>query len=166
MKLIVRIIALILMIGMTINSFGNDLTPEKRKAIVDRISIMLNDHYVFPDAAKEMGEDLKRKLKDGDYDEITKLAEFCRQLTRDLYAVSKDKHLSVLPLEKDNTPDQEVDPELIRQRELLVHQKSNFGFSKVERLDGNIGYIKLTGFYNAREGGADSHRGFKFSRLL
>lgn len=44
----------------------------------------LNEHYVFPDMAKEMGDYLERKLTRKDYEDMESPEAFCEQITNDL----------------------------------------------------------------------------------
>ncbi|HYH98391.1 S41 family peptidase [Hyalangium sp.] len=126
-----------------------------RAKIVDRVSAALNEAYVFPDVAKKMEASIRQKLKAGAYDKITHSAELAEVLTRDLREVSKDKHLGIryapsMPPGMDpNGPGTPAAREQIR-RELAA---MNFGFEKVERLTGNVGYLDLRGFIGAELAG-------------
>ena len=50
---------------------GEDIDKETKAAIVDSVSKALNDVYVFPDVAKKMEKELRRKLKSKTYKEIS-----------------------------------------------------------------------------------------------
>jgi retinol-binding protein 3 len=134
---------------------GEPVNAAMRAKIVDRVSAALNEHYVFPDVAKKMEASIRQKLKAGAYDKIANSAELAEVLTRDLREVSKDKHLGVRyapsqPPEMDpNGPRDAATREKIR-RELA---SINFGFEKLGRLSGNVGYLDLRGFIGAEFGG-------------
>ncbi len=117
---------------------------------VKKISSLLSDNYVFPDIAKKMNEMLQNRLNAGAYDTINDPVMFAEILTADLQSVSNDKHLRVrfspedakrlLEREKNGTdPDDEK-----HWNEML--KKENYGFKKVERLPGNIGYVDFRNF--------------------
>jgi hypothetical protein len=134
---------------------GEPVDAAARAKIVDRVSAALNEHYVFPDVAKKMEASIRQKLKAGAYDKIANSAELADVLTRDLQEVSKDKHLSVR-----YAPSQppELDPNEAKNpaaREQMRRELSavNFGFEKLERLPGNVGYLDLRGFIGAEFGG-------------
>jgi C-terminal processing protease CtpA/Prc len=124
------------------------IDAKTRTEVVDSILSNLNDSYVFPEVAKKMEEDIRNRIKNKEYDSVTSAKAFAVKLTEDLQSVSKDKHLrvrysfEVLPIrQKRNEPTAE---EITNFQNYL--KRINFGFEKVERLQGNIGYIDLRGF--------------------
>jgi hypothetical protein len=134
---------------------GEPVDAAARAKMVERVSAALNEHYVFPDVAKKMEAALRQKLKAGAYDKVGNSAELADALTRDLQEVSKDKHLNVLfaptqpPGTDPNAPrDEAAEAEQRRQRASI-----NFGFEKVARLEGNVGYLDLRGFVGAELAG-------------
>jgi C-terminal processing protease CtpA/Prc len=121
---------------------------QTRDAVITTLIKDLNDSYVFPEIAGKMQADLERRKKGGEYDAITSSTAFADKLTADLQSVSKDKHLRVrfsprpIPVRTQRSePTQEE-----RDRYQEQSRRMNFGFQRVERLDGNIGYIDLRGF--------------------
>src|SRR5580765_3664932 len=66
-----------------------------RKQVVDSILKRLNDSYVFPEVAKAMDTAIRDRVAKGEYDQISSSRAFSETLTKDLQAVSKDKHLRV-----------------------------------------------------------------------
>jgi hypothetical protein len=134
---------------------GEPVNAAMRAKIVDRVSAALNEHYVFPDVAKKMEASIRQKLKAGAYDKLGDSAELADALTRDLREVSKDKHLGIRyeppppPGRDPNGPPDPAEREKFR-REMA---SMNFGFEKVERLPGNVGYLDLRGFIGAELGG-------------
>jgi retinol-binding protein 3 len=119
-----------------------------RTEVIDNILKNLNESYVFPEVAKQMETDVRKRLTNKEYDSVTSAKEFANKLTDDLQSVSKDKHLRVrysykpIPVrEKRGEPTAEE----VKQREGYL-KRVNYGFEKVERMSGNIGYIDLRGF--------------------
>ena len=127
--------------------------PTRQKAI-DAIIGRLTEYYVYPDVAAKMIEAVRDHQKHGDYDSIVNGNEFADSLTRDLRAVSQDRHLFVgydpyvLPPGPgpSNGPRQPSPADEARFRAMLEHD--NCTFSKVEILSHNIGYIKFGAFPN------------------
>lgn len=128
-----------------------------RREIVDGVLARLRSSYVFPEKAEEMEAALRARQRRGEYDGISGGRALAALLTEHLQAVSRDKHLRVqfsprpLPVER---PDAEPTPE-IRQRMATKMRHINFGFEKVERLEGNVGYLELRGFAPAEAEGAE-----------
>ena len=131
-------------------SVPEELTDQTRRAIIDSISLAIRDYYVIPAVADDMCESMMNKLNSGQYDSITKLADFTNQLTNDLREVSKDVHLKVQPIQVNNDESEVADSVEIQQQRSAEWRKANFGFRQIERLDGNIGYIDLSGFYDVQ----------------
>jgi len=131
-----------------------ELTRETRRAIIDSLGAALAGHYVFPDAGLQMQRKLATALREGAYDAYTALPALAERLTRDLLAVSHDKHIGVFALPP--TPAGEVppDPAAVRARRLEAAERNNYGFHRVERLAGNVGYLDLRSFEEAGFGDA------------
>jgi hypothetical protein len=128
-----------------------------RTQVIDAVLKELNDRYVFPEVAKQMETNIRQRIGSKEYDSITSAEGFAKKLTEDLQSVSKDKHLrvryseQVIPVRKQGG---EPNPEERAQFENYM-KRINFAFEKVERLPGNIGYIKLNNFF-APELGAET----------
>lgn len=125
------------------------LNSKSRALIVNNISQLLMDNYVFPETALEMSNTIKNKLKNGAYNKITDPVAFSDALTIDLYSVYRDGHMLVQFVPEVVTPapdmlltnsDEENDAEFKRIKQ------ANFGLRKVEILNGNIGYININRF--------------------
>lgn len=125
-----------------------------RSQTIDNLLKDLNDSYVFPDVAKKMETDIRNRQKNSEYDSITSAQAFAKKLTEDLQSVSKDKHLNVrfsknvIPIRKERA---EPTAEEIA-NEQNYFKRINYGFEKIERLQGNIGYIDLRNFWDPKAG--------------
>src|SRR5262245_49529844 len=122
-----------------------------KSAVIDGVLKALHEEYVFPDLAKQMEKAIRDRLAAKEYDGLTTAHKFGDALQEHLRAVCKDKHLSVVcskdpipPPPKDSKKDEPGPEELARMRRM--GQVRNFGFEKVERLGGNVGYLDLRGF--------------------
>jgi len=121
-----------------------------KEQTVKKISKLLNDNYVFPDMAKKMGDLIKQNLAAGNYNNVDDPMKFAETLTADLQSVSNDKHIRVRfsPEDAKRLIEQEKngrDPgDEKHWNEML--KKENYGFKKVERLPGNIGYVDFRNF--------------------
>ncbi|HMU46447.1 MAG TPA: S41 family peptidase [Chitinophagaceae bacterium] len=131
------------------------LTPAEKKEVIDSFSSLLKNNYIFPEVAEKMNQLIAGKLSKGDYNNITDPVQFAQQLTTDLQSVSKDKHLRAgynpqvvkeLRSQSGNNNDE------VPVRFLEQMRASNYGFSEVKLLPGNIGYLDLRGFVDAKYG--------------
>jgi len=136
-----------------------DLTIDAatRTQVIDGILKRLSDSYVFPEVAKKMELSIRERVERKEYDQITSAKQFAMTLTKDLQAVSNDKHLRV-------RYSHDAIPERGQRREPTAEEREqrrrdltwmNHGFGKVERLRGNIGYLEFFNFMD-EELGADT----------
>jgi hypothetical protein len=99
-----------------------------------------------------MEEKYRQNLKEGKYKTISEKNVFLEALTLDGQKISKDLHFKVLPASVDIISDKSSKDDL---KKLLPRVKSNnYYFQKVERLLGNIGYLKIDQFVNPKYGRA------------
>ena len=127
-----------------------DLTIDAatRTKVIDGVLKRLNDSYVFPDIAKKMETSIRERVDKKEYDQLTSAKEFAKKLTEDLQAVSKDKHLRVRYSHRaipERGPRREPTAEEREERKRELNWM-NHGFTKVERLRGNLGYLEFLNF--------------------
>ncbi len=131
------------------------LTSSEQDQIVQKICTLLESNYVIPDMGKRISAQLKASYDRGDYSGLLSAREFAARLDADLIEWSKDKHLGVV-----------YDPDWVRQlkeqkdedayltQEMVAEERSrNFGFKRVEILDGNVGYVDLRIFFHPKYAG-------------
>ena len=151
-RALIAVAALVLAAGAALAQMPEqpDLTIDAatRSKVIDGILKRLNDSYVFPEVAKKMETSIRERVSNKEYDQITSAKAFASKLTEDLQAISKDKHLRVryshnaIP---ERGPRREPTAEE-REQEKRELSWMNHGFSKVERLPGNIGYLEFLNF--------------------
>lgn len=131
------------------------INPADHRAIVKNLSDKLMAHYVFPDKAEQICMRLQKHLEDGEYADIVEGEFLALALTLHMHEVNHDEHLWVKwhaePLPDDEGPlrhNQEWQEE-----RRLEARLDNFGFHKVERLPGNVGYIDIRYFHRPAWGG-------------
>lgn len=139
------------------------------RQVVTKALALLRENYVFPDQAERIATEIEAQLAAGEYDNLDELT-LTERLTGHLQAASGDKHLRVrlgggppapgngrgvraagperdsagpargdAPRDSDGPGDDEARRLAMRQRGKL----DNFGIHRVDRLDGNIGYLDL-----------------------
>jgi retinol-binding protein 3 len=135
------------------------LSAADKAAAVDLLAQRLSGKYVFADAGNKMAAAIRDHLRKGDYENAATEAAFADLLTAHIQASHPDKHLSIrhVPNAQPDRPRPSLNqamPAEVRQRMTEVGQYLNFSFEKVERLPGNIMYLKFDGFFAADIGKA------------
>lgn len=119
-----------------------------RKQVIAGVNADLAEYYVDSAVAKQMQDALEAHARAGEYDSITDGDAFAERLTKDLRAVSHDRHLGVtfnpfkMPARREPSPE-----DIAQMQQQMKH--NNCAFRRVEVLPGNIGYVKFDGFADA-----------------
>ncbi|HEX8559076.1 MAG TPA: S41 family peptidase [Pyrinomonadaceae bacterium] len=134
------------------------LDAAARREVIESLVKSLNEAYVFPDAAARMEQALRARLARGEYEQVTSARRFAEKLTADVQEVSRDKHLRV-NFSPRPIPERAAGPRepTAEEREQFRRDMAriNYGFQRVERLPGNIGYVEFRNFLDP-EGGAET----------
>jgi retinol-binding protein 3 len=120
------------------DAVARHLTAENKSAVVTRLGDLIRANYVFPELATRISARLEGRLSQNGYDKINDPREFALALTNDMASVAHDAHLHV------NAGAMAVGTD--SESEERDEARENFFFRKVERLPGNVGYLKLDEF--------------------
>lgn len=152
------VLSLIISLAFFITQVNADqINHLTKKDTISSIANMLSHNYVYPHVAEKMNVYIQKQFEAGRYKKINDSNAFADKLTEDLRAVSRDEHLNVrfdpkrvteLKKQEAQPDSNKVDPDFLRQA-----QQENFGFKEVKIIDGNIGYLRLSRFYDAGIGG-------------
>ena len=160
MRWVLLPLALILIIG-SVSAYGQAAGSERtvptidaadQLVIIDSITNALDEIYIFPEVAEKMEKYLRKQYKDKKYKDLTDLNSFTEKLTEDMREISHDLHLwtSFLPADQITQDDRDT---LTDEEQLAVLKREleygNYSFETVERLPGNVGYLKMNGFRDA-----------------
>jgi C-terminal processing protease CtpA/Prc len=138
------------------------VSSEVRGDVVSKLVENMTNNYVFPEKAEEVSVLVRSKLSNGEYDSFEDGAEFAKALTEDVQQVTRDKHIRVLfRLEPPAVKSEETEAALYEEY-LKKSKANNYGFHKVERLSGNIGYIDLRNFVEPQLGGETAVNAMNF----
>jgi len=116
-----------------------------------RIADIYNERYVYADLGEKMADLLRQNLKAGHYNTLQTGKELARQLTRDMRSISPDFHLTIAYVPQEIEKRKKTPPEQIRAEEAADSRRCNHGFSQIQILEGNVGYLKMTRFEGSRE---------------
>lgn len=126
--------------------------PAAKAQIVEQIAKAMQENYVFEELGIKAGEFLKNQLAGHAYDAISQPQALAEKLTEDLQSVCSDRHLRVRyrpPGEDGQRRGGDPILDALERREAL--RERNMGFSKVEILSGNVGYVDVRGFPNRED---------------
>jgi len=130
------------------------------------IAKQLEDNYVIQNTATKLSKFMRSKLFLSDCSRLESAEDIADFMTLELNKIANDKHLSVV-----------YDPQWVN--ELKTYRSSaqtkafsdsrametptdNYGFKKVEMLDGNIGYLDIRMFSDSHLGGETLENAMKF----
>lgn len=135
-----------------------------RSEVIDAVIRNMKDYYVFPKVADEIEKDVRERRRKGEYDSITSAAGLAKLLTTHLREISRDKHVSVNYNARPVPARRGAAEPTAEERQGLRNygEDINYGFEKVERLPGNVGYIRLNLFFPVEYGGETAVAVMKF----
>src|SRR5687768_15039378 len=140
--------------ALTAALLGQSPTPAtvekpERDSVIEALATKLNTLYVLPEAVGRITQALRSANSMGEYDRKTP-QEFADALGRTLRNAGPDKHFAVFYQPAPAASPDAAMPS-VEQRERL-----NFGFGKLERLRGNVGYLELVHFSDFGQQSADT----------
>ncbi|MCA9679136.1 MAG: S41 family peptidase [Myxococcales bacterium] len=122
-----------------------------RTRLIEAAAAAMEGGYVFPDLGGQAAAHLRDQAAKGAYDALVTAGALTDRLTADLRELTHDKHIAFivsaqpLPLVDDDVA---PSPEDLA-AEARAEAVANFGFTRIERLAGNIGYLRLDAFMQA-----------------
>ncbi len=119
------------------------------REIVTTALSLLRANYVFPELADQAATAVETRLAAGEYDDLDEIT-LTELVTGHLREVCEDKHLALRlgggpPPGRTQRPEPE-EPKDHEARRLAMRQMGrldNFGIRRIERLDGNVGYLDV-----------------------
>jgi hypothetical protein len=125
------------------------------REIVTTALSLLRANYVFPDLAEQAAAAVEARLAAGEYDDLDEVT-LTDLVTQHLREVCDDKHLALRlgggppepppgrgPRPGHREPKDHEDHEARRLAMRQMGRLDNFGIRRVERLDGNVGYLDV-----------------------
>ncbi len=120
------------------SALAQPLEQKEKQAVVTRAGQLLVAQYIDPRRARDAQAKITEALAAGAYDGIADPAAFAQRLTDDLVAALHDKHIFVSSELVPTPPDADATG--------TTPSPTIGGFARVDRLKGNIGYIRLLSF--------------------
>lgn len=133
------------------------IDADEQELVIDSIAKFMKDKYVFPDVGEQMGDLVKKNLKDGVYKDINNPQEFAAKVTEDLRLVSNDKHIGLRyapeMIAMIKKAEEDENNKEYEEYEKKMRESNNFAFKEIKILPGNVGYLKFNAFYDASVAG-------------
>lgn len=143
-----RLGSMLLPLGPNVSVEALRIDDAARRRVIGRTAALLDSFYVLPDVGRRMRDSLHARLARGVYDRYVNGAALSIRLQADLDGLAHDKHLRVLytllPVGRVPPAAAPTPAEVERKRPEV--DEFNCGFQKVERLDGNVGYLRFDSF--------------------
>jgi len=177
-RILCQLPVLLLMSSFSISSFADggavyQLDKKQRSAVVDTMAKEINQQYIFPELGKKTASFITKQLNEGAYAHIVDGKAFAKKLTNDLQSINHDKHMRVRftppppppPPPSANSQMAEIgmqNAKLQQLKQRRLNQEDNHGFYKVERLEGNVGYLDLRYFSGSKKAQSSAIAAMKF----
>ncbi len=128
------------------------IDKEQKVVVIEKVLELIKVNYIFPEKFDQIEREINNKLNKNEYDIFNNPQEFLNQLNQDLQTAAQDRHLKISfnpqlvsqiieDSKKEENEPTDYTPEL-----LSWIKFENYGMRKVERMDGNIGYLKFDQF--------------------
>ncbi len=131
----------------------NRLAKNQQAIILKEVCEKLQKYYAFPEMGERLGKMILDKFEKGGYPYNVTPEKFLEALNDDLLNTSRDKHLKLLYDPEEAKTLKVESEENLADSEIASERWLNFGFRKLEILDGNIGYMNLSDFCSVKYGG-------------
>ena len=118
------------------------LTNGQIDAILQQIPALIEQHHVDRDRASDIAGEFRQRVESGTYHQFKDAAVLAKTVSTDLREISNDGHLYLKHIE--TSPDQAKKPAQdweAAERESEI--KLNYGFTGVQILENNTGYLKI-----------------------
>lgn len=145
-------IAFCLLVSQSVmaQSPARQVTAELKEQTIKDLAALLPERYAYKELGPKLQLLLLNNLAGGKYNRITSAEEFSEVVTKDLRSLNSDRHLALnynpasAPAPNNSVPP--PTPEERAKRASQFNRQMNFGFEKVQFLNGNIGYLKFNYF--------------------
>jgi tetratricopeptide (TPR) repeat protein len=126
---------------------NNLVDTQYQMKVLAKVDSLLETKYVLADMAEKYAEKFREKYKSGYYQSYTKPKEFADKITEDLIDITHDRHIKFRVIESSNIGEKTENSLHHPVRYYILGMNENKGFSKIEWIEGNIGYLDIRRFY-------------------
>jgi hypothetical protein len=117
-----------------------------KKSILQRVCSLIENKYVIPEKAKVFADEFRQRCADGVYDSLVDAGTFGERVTADLQTITHDNHNTFRTIESSDVGEKAESNLHHPVRYYRIRMKEHTGFTKLEWIDGRIGYLELRRF--------------------
>jgi len=163
------ILSLIFFVSIQLSAQEYKVTISYKENTVKSIAELIRENYILKDKRDFIAGELTEKFENRSYSTINDLLSLADKLTKDLQDISGDGHFAVvydpkrvteMKMDRDELSPKEQ--EKIENSRRESQRIGNFGFKKVEILDGNVGYLDLRYFRSIIYAAETAHSAMAF----
>ncbi|MDB2387330.1 S41 family peptidase, partial [Shewanella sp.] len=145
---------------------SNATSATECRDVSETIANKLEHNYVIPNTATKLSQFIRSKAFLTDCSRLKSAKDIAEFMTLELNKIANDKHLSVVYdpqwVNELKTYRSSAQTEAFADSRVMETPTDNYGFKKVEMLDGNIGYLDIRVFSDSHLGGETLENAMKF----
>ena len=126
------------------------LSQQEKAQVIRTLETTLRENYVHEEKTDEIVAGINQRHRAGNYRDADTADKFAELLTNDLVEISEDFHFIVIYdpawIEAFSEEAEGSDGAVLREDEIATLKRNNFGFRKLEILEGNVGYVRFDFF--------------------
>jgi len=127
------------------------IPPSEIAGLIDSVSVLLKDYYVFPEVATKIEKHLKSQEAIGVFKNITSKSEFAERLTSEMQMISKDKHMRCFFRSGNTNNNRSISrPNVDKDYEKITNDK-HLGFIRTGMLNDKIGVLDIYNFPGSKQ---------------
>ena len=117
-----------------------------KKSILQRVDSLIENKYVIAEKAKVFADEFRQRCAAGVYDSLVDARAFGERVTADLQTITHDNHNTFRTIESSDVGEKAESNLRHPVRYYRIRMKEHTGFTKLEWIDGRIGYLELRRF--------------------
>jgi tetratricopeptide (TPR) repeat protein len=123
------------------------LSDDYKKETIEKLSLLIQDFYIYPDVAKKTSEHLYKQYEAGYFDQCKDNETFATVLTETVQSVNKDKHMKIMSNAPYIASENNLEAKSAhRMGQINNYRSINHGFKELKMLEGNVAYLDLRMF--------------------
>jgi hypothetical protein len=142
-----QFIILFALLTQSLFSQETTLSEVYKKETIKKLSVLIKDFYIYPEAAKTTSEHLSKLCDAGHFDQCNDNEKFATVLTEVVQSVNKDKHMRVMSNKPFVAQTNTVEAKAAhRMGQINDYRNYNHGFKELKLLEGNVAYLDIRMF--------------------